>query len=488
MNKFPKEYISLLKLYKGNFVDFVNNYDIFNKFLSLSNIDESKFIQYAFASNIDWLNIIIYIYDNNKIEDFIKVKDYLMKYYYYNKKSDVQIIKSFISILNNYSLYNELLEEISNLNRELNNDEIDSLNYLFDSNIRNIKTKTLNDLKNYRNNVKNSYLVLLENIEYIDTNSIKEVLCNLLFNMNIDTIKNKITLYGSSSYLKKIKDRNINNKNFINHINNLIEYVSLMEKIIKIENKNSLINTIKYILDNFNEFSSVSYNYYEFDYKMHKLYEHELMLNLTKLNYIKNIDNFIDKNDSSKYNVITYDFSNTNYCLLVHSTSKNENIEDLIYGNANGNSNFICLSAISYLNIVLYSNKGIIFGYDSIPYNNYICSSIEDMKSNDYLTNNTIEFSNINRFQRSLLDLSKACNGHNSEVLCYRENLLAKYIILVDRKPTKEEIFIAKKYGLSFIKTQGINSKIKNPKNIESNYIDEYRVKDESLNPIIKKI
>ena len=96
------------------------------------------------------------------------------------------------------------------------------------------------------------------------------------------------------------------------------------------------------------------------------------------------------------------------------------------------------------------------------------------MGSNGSVKGGSFEDYNINqnRNQRGALEVSSAPLGVNSEVFCFRSGVKFKYIILPGgREPTEEEIEIAKKYDLKFIKTQELNKAIDNPQDIDSKYL-----------------
>ena len=125
---------------------------------------------------------------------------------------------------------------------------------------------------------------------------------------------------------------------------------------------------------------------------------------------------------------------------------------------------------------MLYGSGRIIFATDSIPSGSFIRSSISNMSSNGSIINNSYEDKGTNdlRKQRGTLETSSAPDYNNSEVLAFREGIKFKYINLpAGRIPTQEELEIAKTYGLKFVKTQALDKTIKNPKSINSIFLEK---------------
>ena len=96
---------------------------------------------------------------------------------------------------------------------------------------------------------------------------------------------------------------------------------------------------------------------------------------------------------------------------------------------------------------------------------------------------NSLEIEGLShRTQRGTLKTSEAPTTHNSEIHCFREGIIPKYIILPGgRKPTEEEVSIAKKYGLKFAKTQNIREEIDNPKKIEDSLLEHDKTNTERI-------
>ena len=170
---------------------------------------------------------------------------------------------------------------------------------------------------------------------------------------------------------------------------------------------------------------------------------------------------------SMRYEGEVYDFSDKNYTLYAHICSWRENFEDLLKGKADGKSNFISVSPISYRGQKYYWNRSeLIIAYDKIPTGSFVCSSISNMGSNGNINNNSSEVVPIIRKQRGILETS-AVNKNNSEALLYREGLIPCGLILPGgREPTEKELDYHKKYNIPFIITQEMEKAIESPKYI----------------------
>lgn len=493
----PEEYEYLLKVYTLDRYKFIKNIDKFEYFLNEANIDKNDFIQYAFAKKYDWLNDMIVILNNNELETFINIKEFFFSNYY-NKDSlnKVVSIDNFINILMNYSRYKELCIDIVN-NNKLEKEIIDKIEFIFNRNDtfdNETKPKKYEDIKNVENLFKNKYNVMLENVENKSVEEIKNIICNLLFNEDLKAVKENLDTYGNTKDLRQLIFNNRNNKELAVYISEMMIYTSMMESIIEENDKDYLIEIAHNILNNFELSSYCSMLFSNFDNKMRKLYEVELKENLTNLNDVIVPEQLLDKEATDQYGVEVYDLSNKDYCLLAHVKSRSESIEELINGISSGNKNFISLSAISYRNQVYYSynENNIIFGYDDTPIGNFRMSSVDNMGSNGNIQNNNTELTyDIHRTQRGILEVSNAPKGYNSEILMFREGLKPKYIILPkDKIPTEEEIEIAKKYGLKFVKTQKVKKEIKNPDHIEykDKNNEDKKIEIDSLKELKEKI
>ena len=266
-----------------------------------------------------------------------------------------------------------------------------------------------------------------------------------------------------------------------------------------IENLDYLFENIKKNSDVIFEINSLFEDYQE---EMRKLYAYETNENLTKKDYIDDayLETMIDKEKSEKYGVNVYDYSNKNYILLAHVMSGSESVDQLVNGlSKNGDQiqNYICLSAISYIKQNYYYDGGenIIFGYETLPTENFIVSSPNNMGSNYKIKRNNISTPNIKTKQYGVRDTSNT--DGNSEYLCLREGLKPCCIILPNgREATDEEISIAKEYGLYFVKTQekDVSLKIspeeikyKSKTTIEKEKYDEMSSKISQLQKLMSK-
>ena len=460
----------ILKFYKGNKEDLLNNYDFFCSFLNYLSIPIDKFLQYSFGSKYDWLPDMKKIYSTN-IEEFLKVKNYFFQNYYNNQNDNVVSISNFLELLKNYARYPELCSSIINNKENLSDNEKRKIKYLFSQDkILFDNLQTIDDMKDVNQKIKNKYLEMLENSNNID--EVKNVLCQLLFGSTYNDLLKKLATYGNTMELKKLAFNDKNSKIINDLIQEMQIYTTMIEEISNFNDINYLKQMIKKALDNIDLTLECSTFFNQFEEKMRVLYENDIKEMLTNTSKIKRTDKIIDQEKSTKYGIEVLDFSDKLYTLLVHVRNEHtENLDDLINGKSSGKMNFICLSAISNRNQIYYRNPKtyqIIFGYDKIPEGSFIMSSISNMGSNGSISRNNSEVSEVKRTQRGVLETSSAVTGHNSELLMYREGLKPSCIILPGgREPTKEEIEIAKKYNLKFVITQDIRKTISNPKEIE---------------------
>ena len=464
-----------LSFFKGDSLLLVNSFNKLEEFLQLVNIDQESFIQYAFASDINWLEIILNIYNNQNINEFIQIKNYFFKKYYQLDNNSIIEIKYLIDLLKNYNKYPELCLDL--LNEDLNDKDISKLKILFDnpSILENIKSKT--DLDNIESIIFENYLKEFEKVKYSDNlEDVKNIICMLLFNMDLNEVKLKLIGYGNIKDLRQLLFNNRKNKKIAEDILNMMIYVSIMEDVIDCNNINILKEMIeKILIEKDNELyikcQKCNMLFRDYDLKMNKLYAREMQVNLTDLEHIPT--DLIDEALTDKYGVKVIDLRGYKYCLLEHAKSPRESEEGLINGLSSGNQIAISLSLGSHRNQRLYrnANGSIIFGCCNLNENLFIKSSIANMGSNrivkKYDYDIASHFSNFR--ERGALETSSAPTGYNSEILCYRDGLKFQYIILPGgREPTNEELFIAKKYHLTFVKVQKLNTSIENPKEIFS--------------------
>lgn len=309
-------------------------------------------------------------------------------------------------------------------------------------------------------------------------------------NQEIEEILKK---YGNTARLKQLIFDNRCDEKIKSKIELYLGYTTAFEMLLNennIENLDYLFENIKKNSDVIFEINSLFENYQE---EMRKLYAYETNENLTKKDYIDEtyLETMIDKEKSEKYGVNVYDYSNKNYILLAHVKSGNESVDQIVNGlckNGEEVQNYICLSAVSYIKQGYYydGERDIIFGYDSLPVENFIVSSPNNMGSNGEIKQNDISTPNIENVQYGVRDTSNT-NG-NSEYLCLREGLKPCCIILPNgREATDEEISIAKEYGLYFVKTQEKNASLKSsPEEIK--YKSKSTIEKEKYDEMSSKI
>lgn len=437
------------------------------EFLNKVDISPNKFFQYAAGSNYNWLEDLL---SNNMNFDQFKVF-----YDYYSKlntesKNHSLIIKNLLVAIKNYNRYPELCNSLANSSQTLSLTEQEQLNYLFSSSITlTNKPSTISDLNQIKLTIKEAYLDELKmnaNLENIDL--LKNIICKALFNMDLKESENTLVTYGNVESLKLLAFNDRKHLEVTSAINDIMIYISMIEAIVNNNNKEQLAALANNIANNFDKSMNISIKFSSLEEKLRHFFEIEAQTMLTNIsNPNINKEMFQDIEKSNQYGVETIDFSDKEYILLGHVKSGSESFEQIINGEADGKSNFISLSVVSYRNQKYYYNgRNIIFGYDTLPTGNFICSSSQNMGSNAAVSENSAEVGTIYRTQKGLLETSDVEHS-NSELLCFREGMKPSYIILPGgRAPSAEEIEIASKNGLKFAVTQELNKSIKNPKPI----------------------
>ena len=477
------EYFNILTGYSYDKALFLMNYNLYTYFLNKMNIKESSFIQYGFNVDYDWFNAMLNIINSGKLDEFASIKDYFFRNLYFIKddSNEVQKIKSFMNILSNYEKYSELCLNIKNEDKELSQELIDNIKFLFNNNdyIDTSLIKNTSDLLNLKEIFKNKYASSIN--DQMSINDIKDTLCKLLFNMDLNTVNNKLYIYGNTKDLRQLIFNNRNNQEIIDYITEMMIYTSMMEAIVSCNSLDYLIKMGKNILDNYEISLNCMVLFNEFDEKMRILYERELMVNLTTLG--DNIDGLLDKEMTEKYGVDVIDFTDKKYCLVYHVKSYSETIEELVNGTSSIDKSTICVSIGSNRNqVTYYSNSTDIYATDEMPVGSFIRSSTSNMGSNGSVVGGSFKDSRSDqlREQRGALETSSAKEGYNSEILSFREGMKFKYIILPGgREPTKDEVDVAKTYGLKFIKTQELRKSIDNPVDIDIKYLKNIIVKQD---------
>lgn len=465
LNKDEVDNIFILSKYCNREI-LLKKYNELKEYINSLGIDFSSFLQYGAGSTKynNWFNSINNILVRNKKEEFKIVKEYFFKNYYNSSKDNtINTIENFLEILTNFDKYYDLFMYFATNNYVLSKEEKENISFLF-SNEESVTIEEPKDLSEARNELCEQYKNMI-NKEDLTLTEIKEMFNNILFCGSNKTI-NRI---GGTLGLAKLKSMNSSSKTMVDYINVLMEYVSLIELVNLSTNTEGLKIAFKSLLDNnMEEFIKMQSEYNKLSERIKKLYELDSQINLTKIDKVRNMKSVYNEKLSKKYGTTTLDFSNKNYALYAHILSDRENMEDLIKGKSAGDKNFISLSPISYLGQKYYYgiNYKITFAYDTIPDGNFICSSRENMGSNDLINKNSSEVKEKENEQLGILDTS-AVTRNNAEALLYREGLKPSGIILVGgREPTDEEISTSIKYDLTLIITQEKNGKVKNVRNI----------------------
>ena len=469
LNKFEliEDQEFILSLINSNITEeILFNSNLIKEFILKSKMNIDDFLQYGVGTKKynNWSIIMINIIKDNKLEEFIRVKDYFMKNYYQNDNLYLQI-NNFLDILINYYTYQDLCSylEINNINLD---DNLKScIQFLFASNqVKNIP-KNIDELINFKRDIYQEYALRIkdENISIIELMDIIKHLFFNIFHGSLINIGGEFSLSSIPSITNEISDLKEELMIYA-RLNNILNFVSdkdVLKKII------SLIIEIKD-----NDLIYLMNQLKKIDIKIKRLYELDSKVNLTTLDKARQINDIQNQNFIILYGGETFDFSDKDYVLYAHVVSNGEKIEDLVNGLATGENNFISLSAISYMGQKYYYNSNTLtLAYDTIPDNSFICSSVQNMGSNYLISKNSFEVEDVSRLQKGIVDTS-ASIFNNSEALFYREGLKPCGIILKGgRKPSAEEIEYHHKYKLPFIITQD-EYKIENPKIIFHQEID----------------
>ena len=494
------EYSDILTNYRGDRLKFLLNEETFNSFLEKIGFNKDTFIQYNFGVDYDFLTDIIQISKNSEnLETFCSFINDMSKYYDDNVFDKSKML---ITLLKNYNRYPELCENIEKNNIDLSDVQFSQLSKLFKNKIEinNINISKISDLEKIDE-------ILMDKFQkdYDNSSDISEKidnLCKIIFGYSNQEIEEILQKYGNTARLKQLMFDNRYDEKIKSRIELYLGYTAAFEMLLNeknIENLDYLFENIKKNSDVIFEINSLFEDYQE---EMRKLYAYETNENLTKKDYIDDayLEIMIDKEKSEKYGVNVYDYSNKNYILLAHVMSGSESVDQLVNGlSKNGDQiqNYICLSAISYIKQNYYYDGGenIIFGYETLPTENFIVSSPNNMGSNYKIKRNNISTPNIKIKQYGVRDTSNT--DGNSEYLCLREGLKPCCIILPNgREATDEEISIAKEYGLYFVKTQEKNAslksspeeiKYKSKSTIEKEKYDEMSSKISQLQKLMSK-
>lgn len=445
-----------------------NILDTFSKiemFLNSNNISLKSFFQYSGYDFVNIVNSILDIINNNKLNDFIIVKDYILNSFNIADSGPVAVT-NLNKLIIKYSVYEDLLLDIAknninlkvsdknNLRLLLSTNEFGTINSLFE-----LEEKARNKLIEYKN-------IILNND--ININEIKRMFFDNIIGFDNSVFDN----IGDIASLRIFQNDNKNNMELYYLIEEVINSMDLINKIVIMNDKEELIRIVISYIDRedtlinreINELTNI-------DDRIRRLYELDSMYNLTILDSAREIEGIYNEEYMKLYGGEVFDFRDKNYVLYAHIKSNNERIEDLVNGVSTGNSNFISFSPISYKGQKYYYNGcDCIFAYDRILDNSFICSSLVNMGSNAYIKRDSALVEDIKRNQRGILETSSV-SIQNAESLFYREGLKPCGIILVNgKRPNNIELNCHNKYNLPFIITQSANTMIENVKMVfESN-------------------
>ena len=450
------------------------------EFFSKIEMDIGLFFQYgSYEFGNKLIDNIIEINNNNEINDFINVKKYLFDNYFDNTLNNATMIINLNLVIKNYSLYKNLLLDISNKKCILNDNDKSNLYLLFSGKFAGTPL-TLYELDEIKKKEFSKYKE-----EILDKNTFINKIKDIFFNNIIAYNSNYFDSIGNISLLKILQKDNINNKEIVYLTEEIIISMDIINKLATTTNRDELVRiVISYIDGEDTPVNRMINNIIDIKSKIRRLYELDSMYNLTTLESARKVSGIYNREYMELYGGEVFDFSDKNYVLYAHVVSSRENIEDLVNGYSSGNSNFISFSPISYRGQKYYYDYcDCILAYDTIYDDSFICSSLSNMGSNHCMVErNSAVVTDKYRNQRGILETSSA-KKQNAETLLYREGLKPCGIILVNgKKPNSDEIMYHKRYNLPFIITQKKETVIDNPKRVftsnKGNYIDERKIKE----------
>lgn len=462
---------------KGNILDLLRNME---EFFDRVEIDINLFFQYSsydFGNNI--IGNIIDIINDNEIDSFVMIKNYLFNNYFDSTLNNASVIINLNLVIKNYNLYKDLLLSMCNNDIILSDIDKSNLSLLFNGKI-NGTPLTLYDLNEIRKKEFNKYRVeILDKNTYI--NRIKDIFFNNIITYNRDYFDS----IGNISLLKILQKDNIDNKEIFYLTEEIITSMDIINKLATTNDRDELVKIIiSYIDGEDTPVNRMINDIIDIKSKIRRLYELDSMYNLTTLESARKVPGIYNREYMELYGGEVFDFSDKNYVLYAHVVSSRENIEDLVNGYSSGNSNFISFSPISYRGQKYYYDYcDCILAYDTIYDNSFICSSLSNMGSNYCMVEkNSAVVADKYRNQRGILETSSV-KKQNAETLLYREGLKPCGIILVNgKKPNSDEIMYHKRYKLPFIITQKRETAIDNPKRVftsgNGKYVSDSRVKE----------
>ena len=441
----------------------INYYKDIKSLITVLGIDFQSFLQYGTGSKkySNWLVDLTNIIKDNKVDDFIKVKNYFFNFYYtdMDKENDVSTISNFLEILGNFYKYNDLCVSLANNKKNLSKD--DKLNIQFLFNIRSSVSEVPNCLEEISLFKELLYEDVLARINSgLELDELKAIFNELVFG-NASVILESI---GGTEALKTLKRDNSNSSDINLLIDEVIMYSRVLEMVNDTNNVSGLSELLEFVFSDIEMLTLFQNLFSQFEKKVTYLYEIDSINHLTVLSKVRNIPGVINHKLSLEYGGEVFDFSDKNYVLYGHILSPNEDIDDRINGRVSGKRNFISVSPISYKGQkYYYDNSQMILLFDSIPRGSYVCSSIYNMGTNHKLNNNCCEVDHFSRTQRGILETS-AVYDNNSETLLFAEGLRPCALALPGgRKPTTMELEFHKKYNLPFVVTQEVGKSIENP-------------------------
>lgn len=478
-------YFSIIK--DNKIKDFFDNYPGDNKFYETFGF--SLFSLFKYAPNN--YNQIINIYKDGKINEFLDVYNYFKDNGLIEEnESELIKVRVKLDLLNSYlknpSIYSEIIKK-DNLTESEKESIKNSLSFLSIVKMDDKNVKNLNDLYNIRQKYFESYKEKIDKASNLD--SLKDEVCQMMFFMTFKEVREKLDKYGNTEDFKITAFNNRNNEEIQDDLLNIIYIVRIMEDVAECRDMDALRNYANNLLSNYDEAFEMFSFYSEFDEIMRDFYEKELNVNATKIKS-ENVDltPILDKEMSDEIGIDVIDLMDKQYCLYFHKVSGNESIHDLMIGTderefLNSKMLAISLSSGSHrgLNIYRYSlsKSDIILITDEIPLGKFVKSSSVNLGSNGSIQNAFSKGRSDSNKQRGALEISVTPSSNdNSEILCFREGIKFKYIALLGgRKPTTEEIELAREYGLKFVKVQENDKIINNPKKIDEEFLEKKEVK-----------
>lgn len=488
--------LSILK-FTDNPEEILTRYDLFKNFLHTMDIDLYDFLQFGInSSTYNWCENILNIINTGTVNEFYKVKNYFFEYYYDNKSNKKNSIQNFLEILDSYSLYREFCVNLTNEKISLTKKDKDNIRFLF-NNKSSKEVLTLEDVDNIRKDIITSYNDIASNSHNIYR--IKDSIFEILFGKDTYKIEHILNYTGRTEDLKILEFNNRDKTYLKNMFECVILITSFIEEIIYSDDIDGLrillldltdVNNVEHT----NKLNSFFSKYEEY---VRVLFELDLKSSLTK---VSTLDKSYSKTSKAREMALKYggkviDLSESKYVLSAHVMSRRETIDEIINGECDGKSNYICMSPVSHRGQHYYYgsiNNKVVFAYDTILEDSFICSSTSNMGSNMSLKYNSVEVPEISRNQRGVLETSEAYTGNNAEILLYRGGLKPCGIIVPSgTKPSEDAIKYHKEYNLPFIITQKLDSRIDNPKEISSliegeviskkEHVDELKVLLEQL-------